>query len=340
LSSIRRPRAPRIRLLLVVALATGLLASASAGPVAAGVPTFPYQSSGDLGTNVRAAQYLLRARGADVPVDGRFGASTRIAVRSFQARQRLAATGVISPATWARLVTTVRPGSRGDAVRAVQSILRVKRGAPIRVTGRYDAPTRAAVVAFQRHRGLAAVGVVGGVTWRELIAHFEQPKFRLVAVCPYATGANGHRAHWGTSSTVTAIAVGATAVYRRGYGAVAVGDISSEHGGPLRGHATHRAGLDADVRPMRRANDQCGKPVTWYRWSGGRKVCCNPAYDRTATRQLIKSVRAASGGHLDLVAFNDPRLIAEGWTIPLAGHDDHLHFSFCEQRHPTWGYSC
>ena len=69
---------------------------------------------------VRTLQYLLDARGARLAVDGQFGSKTRAAVIVFQRSHGLSASGVAYPATWQRLVVTVRQGSTGQAVRAVQ----------------------------------------------------------------------------------------------------------------------------------------------------------------------------------------------------------------------------
>ncbi|MFL5778876.1 MAG: penicillin-insensitive murein endopeptidase [Chloroflexota bacterium] len=326
--------------LVLASTAVVLLLSVAASPVSAVGGAWPYQDAGDRGTNVKVVQLLLRAHRYDLPVSGVFGTATRDALRSFQSHHGLAASGVATPTTWGELVVPLTRGARGDAVRAVQLLIHQKRDSTLPVTGFFGPLTRSAVIALQRARGLSPTGVVNAATWRVLVDHFERPNFNLASLCAYATGANGNTAHWGTSSTIAHLTLGAGTVYGMGYGPVAVGDISLRYGGAITGHRTHRVGLDADVRPMRIHNDQCSRSTTWYRWSNGHKVCCNPGYDRAATRALIKAIRAASAGHLDVVAFNDPKLIAEGLTMHLAGHDDHLHFSFCEYRHPTWGYTC
>lgn len=56
--------------------------------------------------------------------------------------------------------TTLRAGSSGDGVRAVQSKLNVKSAAD----GKYDEATKKAVLAFQRKHGLQVDGVVGTQT--------------------------------------------------------------------------------------------------------------------------------------------------------------------------------
>jgi hypothetical protein len=63
---------------------------------------------------------------------------------------------------------TLRTGTRGDAVTWLQGRLRAW-GAPVPRTGLFRTRTRAAVVAFQRARGLRATGVVDGRTWDLLL---------------------------------------------------------------------------------------------------------------------------------------------------------------------------
>ena len=112
-----------------------------------------------------------------------------------------------------------------------------------------------------------------------------------------------------------------------GHGRVSVGDVSFEHGGNIPLHQTHEVGLDVDVRPIRKADNQCTWGTNW-RFT---------TYDRTATRALIKTIRAAAPGHVKLIYFNDPVLIREGLTTHFAGHDDHLHIRYCENALPVVG---
>jgi hypothetical protein len=69
---------------------------------------------------VRSLQYLLRARGARIAVDGVFGPHTKAAVVAFQRSRHLVVNGVAEAQTWTSLIITLSRGSRGDAVRAVQ----------------------------------------------------------------------------------------------------------------------------------------------------------------------------------------------------------------------------
>jgi hypothetical protein len=56
------------------------------------------------GDEVDWAQELLNASGAKLPVGGYYGAQTDRAVAAFQRRHRLAATGILGPATWRALL--------------------------------------------------------------------------------------------------------------------------------------------------------------------------------------------------------------------------------------------
>ena len=331
---------PRRALVVAGLAALALTPSLAAPPAEAVSRSYPVLSRGSQGTDVRVLQYLLRAQGYPIKADGAYGSTTVDAVRAFQLANGLDGTGVATTSTWARVVIPLASGSSGSAVKALQLALNHKHDAGLNVTGTFGRATRAAVSAFQRQTSITATGVVDRQTWRTLVWHFEQPRFAAASLCSYSNPPNYDRAHWGTSETVAGLERAAVRVYAAGYGPVAVGDISRTHGGDISGHTYHEQGLDADLRPMRDANNQCSRGVTWYRWSGGRKVCCNPAYDRTATRALIRALRAASPGHVHFIWFNDPKLIAEGLTRYHAGHDDHLHVSYCELWHPVPFYIC
>ena len=316
------------------AIAAGLVLvafGASAGPVVAvsGV-AWPTQSFGDRGTDVVAIQDLLRASGAgQTPIDGQFRSTTDAAVRSFQSAHGLPPNGIVAWATWGKLIPRLGLGARGDAVRALQVELVAKAHAPIPVSGSFGAATRVAVIAFQRHMGLARTGVVDTTTWRALAWHYELPRFTATSLCDYSVG-NGP-ANWGTAEAIATLeAVGRTVV-SLGYGRIAVGDVSFELGGPLPGHETHRVGLDIDVRLLTRTRNQCAVAGTNWRSSG---------YDRAATRTMILKFRAFAAGHVKLIYFNDPVLIREGLTTWHTGHDDHLHVRFCEAAHPLPAYTC
>jgi peptidoglycan hydrolase-like protein with peptidoglycan-binding domain len=126
---------------------------------------------------VRSLQYLLNAHGARLGVDGVFGPLTRNTVLAFQRAHHLTASGVADAATWRALVVTVRRGSTGPAVRAVQDQVNFrnnKNGRTLTVDGIYGPKSQAAVRAFQQGvafdvRGFPVDGIVGPLTWQALV---------------------------------------------------------------------------------------------------------------------------------------------------------------------------
>ncbi len=123
------------------------------------------------GRDVVTAQYLLRARGYSVSVDGAFGAGTESAAKSFQSAQGLTADGVIGANTWEKLVLTVQNGSSGDAVRAAQDQLVNRYGYNLTIDGLFGPGTASAVTSFQTSKGLTANGIVNLNTWSALTSN-------------------------------------------------------------------------------------------------------------------------------------------------------------------------
>lgn len=129
---------------------------------------------------VRTLQHLLRSRGRLVTVDGIFGSKTDAAVRSFQRQKGLAVDGIVGPLTWPALIVTIKVGSQGEAVRALQTEFQFRdlSGIPghgIQVDGVFGPKTDAAVHAFQSALAadipsVAVDGIVGPITWRALIS--------------------------------------------------------------------------------------------------------------------------------------------------------------------------
>jgi peptidoglycan hydrolase-like protein with peptidoglycan-binding domain len=126
---------------------------------------------------IRTLQYLLRQHGhTKVAVDGKFGPITAEAVKAFQKAKGLAADGIVGNQTWPALLVQVKRGSRGEAVKAVQSQFQARRGqgsddegTGLAVDGDFGPKTDAAVRAFQEAAGLAADGIVGPQTWYALV---------------------------------------------------------------------------------------------------------------------------------------------------------------------------
>jgi peptidoglycan hydrolase-like protein with peptidoglycan-binding domain len=158
---------------------------------------------GSRGGDVVELQFLINFISQYYPTvpsviqDSIFGSSTRDAVMAFQREFSLTPDGVVGPMTWRRLYSTyqtimdearvplppdmqppvpplqpnippypgflLRNGSRGDAVRAVQSALNtVAANVPsiqrLTVDGVFGSMTQSSVIAFQRHFGLTPDG--------------------------------------------------------------------------------------------------------------------------------------------------------------------------------------
>ena len=138
------------------------------------------QGSPDINAAVTTLQYLLRAQGYDLAVDGIFGPLTDAAVRDFQGSRGLAVDGIVGPVTWSTVIIQVQQGDQGDAVRAVQHQLFVFRNLTdedlsFQVDGIFGPITDGAVRGFQTgiaydHPGFAVDGIVGPITWQALVS--------------------------------------------------------------------------------------------------------------------------------------------------------------------------
>lgn len=139
------------------------------------IQSFPLVKEGDKNHPVETLQYLLRAHGDTVIVDGIFGVKTDAAVRTFQRSKNLAVDGLVGLHTWSALLVQVSQGSTGDAVRGVQEEFQYRNlsGDPsqgVQVDGVFGPKTDAAVRGFQQALGLVVDGIVGPLTWRAFIS--------------------------------------------------------------------------------------------------------------------------------------------------------------------------
>lgn len=116
---------------------------------------------------VPAIQYLLRAHGHPVVVDGAYGPATAAAVSAVQSAAGVPSDGTVGPVTWPHLVIGTHTGSSGDAVRAVQQFGLVPSPGlpPLAVDGSYGPVTAERVQFFQESWGLSQDGAAGRETW-------------------------------------------------------------------------------------------------------------------------------------------------------------------------------
>lgn len=151
-------------------------------------------SRGAVGESVRRLQQILGRIGYDVgPDDGVFGPRTERALRAFQRGVGLEETGVYSPREREALARVVqapervgdiaggtgllRLGSRGEAVRDLQTRLRELGFDPGPIDGVFGPRTAAAVRAFQESVGIRPDAVVGPVT-RSAMATISEQRYR------------------------------------------------------------------------------------------------------------------------------------------------------------------
>jgi peptidoglycan hydrolase-like protein with peptidoglycan-binding domain len=136
----------------------------------------PTVSKGDTGSAVSQAQRALRRTpDTTLVVDGIFGSHTEAATKEFQQSVGLPVTGIVDEPTWKALpdgsaMPVLQQGSKGDAVRSLQTIL--TKGAPglwettpQGIDGIFGSNTDASVRAFQAWAGCAVDGIVGQETW-------------------------------------------------------------------------------------------------------------------------------------------------------------------------------
>jgi peptidoglycan hydrolase-like protein with peptidoglycan-binding domain len=139
---------------------------------------WPVVQNGNQGHPIRALQFLLRAHGHNLAVDGMFGPATEAAVKAFQTGKGMTADGIVTPQTWSALIIQVKKGSYGDAVRGVQEEFQFRSGEPgkgLKVDGIFGPQTDSTVRGFQHALALdipsvIVDGIVGPVTWQALVS--------------------------------------------------------------------------------------------------------------------------------------------------------------------------
>jgi peptidoglycan hydrolase-like protein with peptidoglycan-binding domain len=157
-------------------LAAGSAGAATAAPAAhasAAALKWPVTGPGSKGERVFAIQYLLNQQiNAKLATDGIYGPKTTAAVKAFQKKVKLPVDGIVGPMTYPKLIITVKKGSKGPAVSAVQHNLRFAYGfKTLMVSGNFGNGTLKDVKAFQKRFKLTQDGIVGANTWNALIVH-------------------------------------------------------------------------------------------------------------------------------------------------------------------------
>jgi peptidoglycan hydrolase-like protein with peptidoglycan-binding domain len=140
----------------------------------------PVLRRGSKGFDVTALQYLLKCTQEawrNLAADGVFGPSTEEIVRAYQGFVGVTVDGIVGQGTWGRLTdgrtppSTVRRGSRGDCVKATQTLLaKHKYLTTAQIDGDFGPDTEAAVKRFQKDGGLPDHGTADPPTLRLLIS--------------------------------------------------------------------------------------------------------------------------------------------------------------------------
>jgi peptidoglycan hydrolase-like protein with peptidoglycan-binding domain len=159
-------------------LAAGSAGAATAAPAAPAAHAsaalkWPVTGPGSKGERVVAIQYLLNQQiNAKLATDGNYGPKTTAAVKAFQKKAKLPVDGIVGPMTYPKLIITVKKGSKGPAVSAVQHNLHFAYGfKSLMVSGTFGNGTLKAVKSFQKRFKLTQDGIVGANTWNALIIH-------------------------------------------------------------------------------------------------------------------------------------------------------------------------
>lgn len=352
-----------VLLTTTMALVTFIAAIIVPAPAEAAVneewPTLQYNHRGE---DVRALQYLLTYHGYSTTADGVFGSGTKSKVQSFQSAHGLTADGIVGPSTWSALTPVVALGDSNYAVRAVQSLLKYKRGSghypwsSLTVDGIFGSGTRQAVKDFQSDVGITSDGVVGPVTWEHLLWHFD-----LMTSDSYICtgGSQPASESWGTASTIGALK--RAGYYFRTQGGSSINlpfwDLSLVHGGYLYPHSTHQVGMDADIGIILSDGSACGsgRGTYWcenrYQDANGNWWCredgqYSALYHQTYTRELVWDLKAGasfSGTQMvKKIFYNDPviRNTFPGLMSKVVDHDHHLHIRYCTAGHSNASYRC
>lgn len=185
-------------------------------------------------------------------------------------------------------------------------------------TGTLDEATQRAILAFQKDivRIASPDGRVDpkGRTFRVLTG--DSPHGATVAFVQLTEDGVGYYRYatpdklWGTPTTIQSVRNLGAALTRASI-VIGIGEISFANGGRMPPHASHRRGIDVDIRPQR--TDGTRAPVNFT----------DPDYSRENTRKVV--VELHKDENLDFIFFNDKAIDGvRFWE----GHNNHLHVRF------------
>ncbi|HJX91556.1 MAG TPA: penicillin-insensitive murein endopeptidase [Pyrinomonadaceae bacterium] len=267
---------------------------------------------------------------------GSFGPITENALKHFQADNQLVPNGSFDSASQAS-IRQINEGigkeSRGNVVEGLQdrlvavglmTVSQVNSG-----RGIFGPQTDGALKAFQLQHGIAPTGILKDETYKALLLATPTaiPKTlssttSVDTLLPESgigfttyNRESGGADQFGRAATIRHIQeLGELWSVKHPSRPIAIGDISRKGGGPFLPHATHKDGLDVDMRPL--TNNGINEPTN----IGAAN------YSHEATRELIVLVR--DNFDIEVVFFNDPLTISEGLSKHAKGHDNHVHVRF------------
>ena len=108
----------------------------------------------------------------DLDLSGTYDAQTTNAVRSFQQLKDLRVTGAVDPPTWARLLVSQERGDQGEAIEALQTLLKMQGHDYVVVDGDFGDQTKGAIENLQAEADIDVTGECNSSTW---IALFFKP---------------------------------------------------------------------------------------------------------------------------------------------------------------------
>ncbi len=135
-----------------------------------GVPgIIRYDDSGFVHLDTRIGKYwAVHSKSGFATIATFGGVSAAGWIRSLQTAIGVTVDGIAGPKTLAAC-PTLRSGSKGDSVKALQNRLNALGFSCGTADGIFGAKTVAAVKAFQTAKGLAVDGIVGQNTWKQLL---------------------------------------------------------------------------------------------------------------------------------------------------------------------------